>query len=429
MTKVMEASKWTKGKRPILTKYLSAHSNIERQVAAHGFLYLPTFLGAAITEIEALTKFELSELNYQIVAEAIERELAQTGYNYDIQVKEAQIAWELEKTALLTALQQEFADNKRVRDLDNQTLDRLEITTNLRKLVIIALKTAIDINMEELRQEMTHVDQSTFPAEDALLAARLLTAQKKLEVIPYIKTVLEKQQLVIDAEEDNADRKTALITEKEALNDKRVELITAREAIAGAIVNLITAKQDLVTKREDLIGAKGLIATQETTNISYLDQYISALGGLSDVQQNLVEAREDLIPYINDKSTALLAYVTELDAWVAVKQTIARIKEDIADYMEDRVDKKGDIIDSRKVLNTLELGLEEARISLTMAQLTGRSNLLSAEVMNAATMLTEREASFASKIIREGALIGGQIDLDLYTEWVALETMSEVNDI
>ncbi|HDO36180.1 MAG TPA: hypothetical protein ENH07_07805 [Nitrospirae bacterium] len=64
-----------------------------------------------------------------------------------------------------------------------------------------------------------------------------------------------------------------------------------------------------------------------------------------------------------------------------------------------------------------------------MAQLTGRSNLLSAEVMNTATMLTEREASFASKIIREGALIGGQIDLDLYTEWVALETMSEVNDI
>ncbi len=256
MSKTLEDNRWYREKRPIIDEYLSTVKQVENRVGGQGFLYRPGYLGAAMTDIESMAKFKLSDLNYQIVADAITRELAQTGHTYDIAVKEAIIAWELEKTTLLTDLDQEFADNKKLRALSNQELDRLEITTNLRKLVIMATKTALDIEMEELRQEMTQVDKSTFPAEDALLAAKLLTAQKKLSVIPYIETVLEKQQLIITAEEANADRKEALITEKELLNDKRGELITARELIAGAIVTLIAAKEALIIKKESLIDAK-----------------------------------------------------------------------------------------------------------------------------------------------------------------------------
>ena len=223
MTATMEQQKWYKDKRPVIDEYLATAKKVENQVSSQGFLYRPGFLGATITDVERLSKFKLSDINYEIVKQAIERELAQTGFDYDIAVKEAAIAWELEKSSTMTQLQQEFADNKRVRFLDNQDLDRLEITTNLRKFVIMALKTALDVEMEELRQEMTRVDESTFGAEDALLTAKLLTAQKKLEVIPYIETVLEKQQLVITAEGDNAQRKEALISEKELLNDKRVD--------------------------------------------------------------------------------------------------------------------------------------------------------------------------------------------------------------
>jgi len=241
--------------------------------------------------------------------------------------------------------------------------------------------------------------------------------------------VLEKQQLVIDAENANADRKEALITEKEALNDKRVELITAREAIADAIITLLAAKEALVVKRGELITAKGLISDVELTNVSYLEDYINALLGLDDVKQDLVTAKKALIPYINDKSTALIAYAAELDAWIIVKRAIAVVKEEMAILGEDRVAKKQDIIDSRVALNTLELALKEARINLETAQLTGRSGLMSAKIENAADWLTERESSFASKITRESALISGQIDLDLYGEEVAYDTMVEVNTI
>lgn len=429
MTKALEDNRWIKEKRPVIDEYLTTAKKVENLVAGQGFLHRPGFLGAAITDIERFAKFKLSDINYQIVAQAIERELAQTGFNYDIVVKEAMITWELEKSTLLTTMQQDFADNKALRSMDNQELDRLEITTNLRKLVIMASKTALDVEMEGYRQEMTLVDQSTFHAEDALLAAKLTTARKKLEVIPYIETVLEKQQLVITAEGDNADRKNALITVKENLNDKREDLIDARELIAGAIIELIAAKQALVIKRATLIGEKELVAAQDTINVGYLEQYISTLSGLDDVRQDLITAKKALIPYINNKSLALIAYAAELDAWIVVKEAIAVIKEQMATLSEERVDKRGDVIDARVDLNTLKLALQEANIDLEIAKMTGRTDLMTQKIGNAAEMLAEREASFDAKISRESALISGQIDLDLYDAKIAFETMSEVNDI
>jgi len=428
MTKLAEQNQWYKGKRHLVDDYLKNAKQVEDIVSGRGHLYRPGFLSDGITQIERGLKFGLSDLNYQITADAISRELAQSGHDYDIAYKEARIAWELEKSTLYTALEQEFADNKHARGLDIQELNRVEITVNLRKLVIMAAKTAIDIDIEELRQEMTRVDQSTFSAEDALLAAKLLTAEKKLEVIPYIEIVLEKQQLIIDAESDNADRKEALITEKGLLNDKRIDLITAREAIAGAIVVLIAAKQELVTKRESLIVAKELVADQEITNIGYLDQYIRALSGLSDVQQDLVKAKRALIPKINEKSMALIAYAAELDAWVIVKNAIAVVKEDIAEYMEIRADRKGDIIDARVDLNSLKLNLQEAQINLEIAKMTGRSDLMRQKITNAGPMLTERETSFKATIKRDGELLDAKINFDLYGEKQDFASMKEIND-
>jgi len=427
--KTAESNLWYKQKRPLVDEYLTTQKKVEEAVAGRGFLERPGYLGQAITAVERGLKFGLSDLNFNITKEAIERELAQTGFNYDIAYKEAQIAWELEKSQLLTALDQEFADNKKLRELDKQNLDRLEITINLRKLTLMAAKTAIDEDMEVLRQELTQVDRSTFAAEDALLNAKLLTANKKLEVIPYIETVLEKQQDIIEAETNNAGRKESLITKKEELNDKREELITEREAIADAVVELIAAKQSLVEKKASLITAKGLVADQEETNMSYLSQYISALTGLTDVQQDLIAAKRALIPKINEKSASLIAYTAELDAWVVVKNAIADVKEEIAFLMEERADRKGDIIDAKVDMNDLKLDLQEAHLNLEIAKMTGRSNLMTQKIANAAVLLTERQSAFDEKITRESELTSAQIGLDLYEATSAFETMRDVNDI
>jgi len=428
MSKTAENNLWFRQKRPAIDKYLQTQKQVEEVVAGRGFLNRPGYLGAMTTAVEREVKFALSDINYEITKQMIERELSQTGHEYEIAFKESRIAWELEKASLLTALEQEFAFNKGAREQDIAQLDRDEITINLRRLVIMAAKTAIDEDVEAYRQELTQVDQSTFAAEDALLAAKLLTAEKKLEVIPYIEIVLEKQQLIIDAELNNADRKEALITEKENLNDKRLDLITAREAIAGAIVELIAAKESLVAQRGLLITAKGLVATQEGINITYLNQYIQALTGLSTEQQLLITAKRALIPFINEKSLALIAYAAELDAWVIVKNQIAVVKEEIAAEMETRADRKGDIIDAKVDLNDLKLDLQEAQINLEIARMTGKLDLLTQKTTNAALMLTERQAFFDSKITRTGELFDAESDFDLYKAQQNYESMREIND-
>ena len=429
MTKAMENAAWHKGKRPLVDEYIQNAKQVEAIVSGRGHLYRPGFLGDGITQVERGLKFKLSDLNYAITKESIERELAQTGHDYDIAYKNAAIAWELEKAQLLTALEEEFADNKNVRAMDNFDFDQLEITTHLRKYVIMAAKLVIDLDMETERQNILLADKSTFYAEDVWLAAKIRTAERKLDVIPYIEAVLAKQQDIIDAELGNADRKEALITEKENLNDKRIELISEKELIAAAIVTLIAAKQALVEKRAGLITAKELVSDQEIINVGYLQSYISALSGLSDVQQDLVAAKNALIPKINEKSTALIAYTAELDAWVVIKNAIAGVKEDIATEMEARVGKKGDIIGAKVDLNNLKLALQEAQISLEIARMTGKSNLMTQKIGNAAEILTERQAAFDSKIFRESELLSGQIDLDLYESQIAFETMEESNDI
>ena len=429
MTQSAESSLWFKGNRPVVTEYLVTAKQIEDNVAGHGWLYRPGHLGAGISAVESGAKFKLSEINYNIVAEAIQRELVLTGHSYDIAVKDAMIAWELEKTEILTELDKEFADNKYVRELDTAALIQLEITTNLRKLVVLSLKTAIEIDIEELKQELATVEQSLFPAQDALLAAKLLTAQKKKAVIPYIEIVIDKQQDIIDVESDNATLKSALIAEKSTLNDTKADLVTAREAIAGAIVDLIAARQALSVKRADLVYAKEFVSDAETTNLTYLEQYINSLGGLDTARQDLITEKKALIPFINLKNLAIVAHTAELDAWVVVKEAIAAIKVEIAGLYEDGVDKKTDILNSRVELNALRLALEEAEINLAIVKITGRTDLLTQEIANSTDLLTEREASFTAKGLRETNLISTQIDGDEAVNNANIAGREEANTI
>ena len=429
MTQSMENALWRKSKSPLVNEYLQTAKEVEDRAAKQGFLYRPGFLADMTTQVETALKFKLSDLNYEIVKQAIERELAQTGHDYDIAAKEAMIAWELEKAQTLTELAQEFAYNKLLLEMDKEELNRAKIEIDLRQLVIMAAKTAIDIDMELLRQELPAIERSTFSAEDALLVAKLATANKKLEVIPYIEEVLAKQQLIINAETDNADRKGALITAKEDLNVKRLELITARESIAEQIILLIAAKQALVGKKQDLVDARELISGVELTNITYLQQYIGALTGLDVFKTNLITAKNALVPKLNAKSAALIAYAAEIDAWVIVKRAIAAIKEQLVDTQIERVSVKGGIMAARITLNDLENALKEARINLEITRMTGHSDLMTAQIENAQDLLAKRQEVLTSEIQRLTDLLSAQIEYDLYAQTTGLETQEEIEGI
>ena len=103
MTKALEQNQWYKGKAPVVREYLRTTKQIEDTVAQHGFL--STWLPRVRIRKPVCTKVQIERYNYQIVSDAIERELKNTGIAYDLAVKNAAIAWELEKTTVLSALE------------------------------------------------------------------------------------------------------------------------------------------------------------------------------------------------------------------------------------------------------------------------------------------------------------------------------------
>ena len=367
MSSISENSLWYKQKRPVIEDYLATYRQLENKVGSQGFLYRPGFMSEAATMIERGAKFKLSEINYAIVEQMITRELAATGQSYEIAVKEAMIAWELEKTQTLTLLEQELAGLKYSRALSWEDIVRLQAELDLRQIVLISTKADIDEQVETYRQQLVEIDGQSIPYEQALLTAQLATANKKLTIIPYIETILAKEQELLVVEQNNMDLKGALQTEQEKIVPKTEELQAAKTVLAENKQTLVDAKSELATKKESLIDAKDeLIAKKETLvekkmlvvdeirdNLTDKDNHIAEIETLIDkkeltvaakdltiaAQEELQTKRQTLAEMSGDLATAKSETIAEAENTVAKMYDVADAKDDIADEKEITITK------------------------------------------------------------------------------------------
>jgi len=308
-------------------------------------------------------------------------------------------------------------------------LDKLEIETNLRKLVIIATKAQIKTDLEALDQEMVEIGRLTFSAETTLMNAKRLTASKKLEVIPYIEIILQKQQELVDGFTDNADKKQALISAKEALIEKKEDLIEAKQGIADKFTDLISAREDLLAAKEETSAAQALLLAQETKTMQQWTILGDALTRMNEAHQRLIAAKKELIPFLNAKSTALLTYSGEVTAWILVKETIAGVKEEIAALKTIEGDNKSLIMAERKILDGLELALQEARLDLQVAKLAGHKTITETRMSELGEILTKEETVFTREQSEESTMRSARIEADEYLERKIFTTKREVDDI
>jgi len=220
-----ENNQFYKGRREVIDDYEGKYRSLRSGVAGQNFMREPGFLYEAATILELQNKQKLSDLNYKITAEAIKRELTQTGHEYDIAYKNALIAFELNKSTLLNALEQEFADLKHTQKLSEEEVDRQFIELEIRKLILITTKTEIDLEKEGLRQDLEETKRLTMDKEVELANQKVITANKKLELIPYIEQVIAAEQEVLTAEEANIPYLEEHIEKKQELAAKKKEII------------------------------------------------------------------------------------------------------------------------------------------------------------------------------------------------------------
>ena len=112
-----ENNLWYKGKSEVLREFKKNTGAILSAVASRNFSAVPGFAIEAFTDVEIDSKTKLTEYNQKIMSDAIDRELKALGLSNDISLKQAMMAWELEKAQLLSDLQKEFADKELIRSL------------------------------------------------------------------------------------------------------------------------------------------------------------------------------------------------------------------------------------------------------------------------------------------------------------------------
>ena len=270
-----EQAQWRIGKTPIIGKYIGEHKKLFDEIAGRGFLNLPGYAYDAENQLELAAKMGLSELNYKIMHETIERELKQQGIDYNLQHRNAAMAWEVEKQALMAAWDAELAGIKQGIATEEEILNRLAQEIAARQIYLIEAKTEIDLKMEGYRLTLAQLDGQTAPYEVQLANAKVLTAQKKLEVIPILQEIISKERELLVLEQGKAIEYTALMNIEGQIADKQKEIIPTLQTIISKERELLALEAGKAAEYTTLVGVEGQIADKQKEIIPTLQTIIS----------------------------------------------------------------------------------------------------------------------------------------------------------
>ena len=357
-----ENAQWRKGKSPIIGKYVEDHAKLMSAIAGRGFTLLPGFAYDAENSIETAAKMQLSELNYKIIAETIERELKQTGIDYDLAYKAAAIQWEIDKQALMSAWDAELANLKKGMAEEEELLNQLAIETNRRGVTLLEQKTIIELAAEAYRTQLAELDGTVAPYEVALANAKLLTAQKKLEIIPILQAIVAKEQELLVSEQSKAAAYTALMdAEQEIITKKETRLLPAVQALVnveeqytGELVQQIALEKQISDEKVTQAGI-AVENIEKRTEIAEIEVDIEAQG------LKVMDAKLDLSNIKNANESAILTEsIVETNALKSGEvASNARILADDKASQTYVLDKKRSTINmenSTKVVHSTTLG-------------------------------------------------------------------------
>lgn len=437
MSKIAEDNQFFKGKKDILDEFSANHGALLSAVAGRNFLKLPGFLQEASIQVEEIAKNKLSALNYQILSEAINRELTQSGHDYTQAYKAARIAFELEKQTLLNALQDEFKAMDLAYSITEEDLNRLFVELDVRKILLITSKTAIDLQMEGLKQQLLDIDRLTFTKETQLINEKIATATAKLGVIPHVEALILAQERVLSAEEGNLTGMGSLIDVKGLFIDKQYEVLPYIQDKATARLALASKKEEvlpyIVSKADEQVN----LANKKQEILSYIERKIDAQTDLAGVEQELLAYIEDkidarvlliasergLLPYMEEKSLARqqLSFKQESLAPHILEKasSIISLANKEIELLPKYVDKATASL-ALAGANDIATGVKEQRLAVAVERavlksvaIEGTLDMLSADV---ATEALRRELSLArtelttAKVNRQIAVSAGRTE-------------------
>ena len=347
----MTTEQFIRGKTKIITEFSRTCKALENSIAGRGFSFEPGFMYQTINNLEIDTKQKLSDLNYQLLEQAVERSLKESKLDYDLALKNAILAWELEKQELISDWSKELAQLKKEDVQSENLVKKYAIEVSRRAIDLITAKADIALQIETYQKQMADLDDQTAPYESQLAEAKILTANKKLEMIPYISQL-------ISIEWDLLDKDKILANKELVISEMLIQLAGKDILIAGKTQELINKKGDILIAEQSLISAKNNLLT--------------ALNLKADAEEDLIDAEEaaqtvwtnQVYPATITLLDTMEDYITELAVQLDLINQIAVVKADTADIKELGLTKQQAVLNAEFVLTSAMESLTSALVKL-----------------------------------------------------------------
>jgi len=334
----MQVSQFTKSKDQALLEYQREQKKIYSAIAGRGFTSEPGFMYDAMNDLEIDIKGKLSEVNYKILEEAVTRELKQQGLDSDLAYKAAALSWEIEKAELLSSLAQEIANVKNARSVEDEIVALLAIEISKRSIALIEAKTAIELEMEGYREELAALDSTTGDYEVLLAEARVTTARKKLDAIPFLTQLIEIERDILEKDFSISQKDEIILSKNQTLIereltgvDKDGQILEMERDISSAETAMLTVDQSILALKETMINAE--------TN-------------LINIETDVANQKEAIIrPAMESFIAVLNLYIDELDTQLDLYNQIIGVKTDSSEVRELILGKEGELLDKKKELS------------------------------------------------------------------------------
>jgi hypothetical protein len=406
MGETAERSQWYRGKDPIMEEFSRGRRGLLHATAGK-VEHAPGYLTDVIADMEIKAKRALSDLNYQIIAEAVERELAQQGIDYDLSYRSAVINWEVEKAVLIDALTRELTDSKKAREDRESVLADLAIEVGLRQVALINAKALLENEMEDVRKEIAETDGLTLPKEIELANARLATAQRKLDIIPHLQALIVAQEDLLVAEESNIPYLESLIDERLAMIPIKTDLVALKGQLITAMDTLTRPKITIAEKKEILAQARKDYEEKAHDKLTPSLELVTAMSELNNAMQVYVTKRGDLVdPYqeraikLQDLIVPKTEYATALIETIPFLQELAAKKMELVDPSMEKANALRLLIDP--LMDKANKTMELAEATEEMAEIEKATQEIFLEIENLKRDGIEADLTVMAKRLEEG---------------------------
>jgi len=196
----------------------------------------------AISDLELDRRRALTIEDAKLIAEQLEQEYAELEVVYKGLIADAEITFQEEEQTLLAGLDLEIANAESWYQMAEQDLALQALVIEQRQSELMNSKTALGLEKEALQQQMLGQDVLLLPYQTTLINARVATITKRLEMIPFLTAIIDKEWELI-----------AYITTSLKYED---DLVHAKEALLAAQRPLMSIMYDLANKKIDYANAE-----------------------------------------------------------------------------------------------------------------------------------------------------------------------------